>query len=122
MTTSCSSEDSVPLAPRPPAPYWATVIATFFGTGRLRPGPGSWGSAATVLLWWILTRWIPPNWQPWAAFLLAGLAVLVGVSPASRGAGATAPKNPPLGGIDQAAAQPILLVAAPLCWDTSVLA
>src|SRR5713226_9933974 len=73
-----------------PAPLWATVIATFFGVGRLRPGPGSWGSAATVLLWAIVTRWIPPNWQPWAAFLLAGLAVLAGIPAASRVARATA--------------------------------
>ncbi|WP_207102425.1 phosphatidylglycerophosphatase A [Paracoccus shandongensis] len=27
-----------------------TMITTFFGIGRLRPGPGTWGSAAAVLL------------------------------------------------------------------------
>ena len=121
MTTSCSSEDSVPLAPRPPAPYWATVIATFFGTGRLRPGPGSWGSAATVLLWWILTRWIPPNWQPWAAFLLAGLAVLVGIPAASRVARATALKDPQFVVIDEVAGQLITLIAAPVSWKSLLL-
>ncbi len=28
------------------APLWATLVATFFGTGRLKPGPGTWGSLA----------------------------------------------------------------------------
>ena len=31
-----------------PAPLWATLVATFFGAGRLHPGPGTWGSAATT--------------------------------------------------------------------------
>jgi phosphatidylglycerophosphatase A len=30
---------------------WAWVAGTFFGAGVLRPGPGSWGSAAAGLLW-----------------------------------------------------------------------
>jgi phosphatidylglycerophosphatase A len=30
---------------------WAWVAGTFFGAGLLRPGPGSWGSAAAGLLW-----------------------------------------------------------------------
>lgn len=112
---------AVPLAPRPPAPHWATVIATFFGTGRLRPGPGSWGSAATVLLWWILTRWIPPNWQPWAAFLLAVLAVLVGIPAASRVARATALKDPQFVVIDEVAGQLITLIAVPVSWKSLLL-
>jgi phosphatidylglycerophosphatase A len=30
---------------------WAWAIGTFFGAGLLKPGPGSWGSAAAALLW-----------------------------------------------------------------------
>src|SRR5438445_6888418 len=70
-------------ASRPRAPLWATLIATFFGIGRLRPGPGTWGSAATVLLWWLLARSIAPAWQPWVAGLLAGIAVLAGIPAAT---------------------------------------
>ncbi len=36
---------------QPPAPLWATLTATFFGIGHLHPGPGTWASVATVLLW-----------------------------------------------------------------------
>jgi phosphatidylglycerophosphatase A len=30
---------------------WAWITATWFGTGRLKPGPGTWGSVAATLLW-----------------------------------------------------------------------
>ena len=30
---------------------WAWAVATFFGAGYLKPGPGTWGSIAAVLLW-----------------------------------------------------------------------
>ena len=29
-------------APLRAAPLWATLVATFFGAGRLKPGPGTW--------------------------------------------------------------------------------
>ncbi len=31
--------------------YWAWTVATFFGAGFGKPGPGTWGSVAAVLLW-----------------------------------------------------------------------
>ena len=37
--------------PRGKKTAWAWVAGTFFGAGLLRPGPGSWGSAAAGLLW-----------------------------------------------------------------------
>ena len=30
---------------------WAWTVGTFFGAGLLKPGPGTWGSVAAVLLW-----------------------------------------------------------------------
>src|ERR1700758_5354867 len=30
---------------------WAWAVGTFFGVGRLKPGPGTWGSIAATLLW-----------------------------------------------------------------------
>lgn len=32
----------------------SALIATVFGVGRLRPGPGTWGSAAAIPLGWVL--------------------------------------------------------------------
>jgi phosphatidylglycerophosphatase A len=100
------------------APFWATLVATFFGIGRLRPGPGTWGSLATVLIWWLLTRWIAPNWQALAAVLLAGAAVSIGIPAATRVARAAGLKDPQFVVIDEVAGQLITLIAVPVSWKS----
>lgn len=35
----------------PKAPRWAWWVATGFGSGYLRPAPGTWGSLAAVIVW-----------------------------------------------------------------------
>jgi phosphatidylglycerophosphatase A len=35
---------------------WAWTVGTFFGVGRIQPGPGTWGSAAAGLLWLAAAR------------------------------------------------------------------
>jgi len=101
---------------------WANLVATFFGIGRLRPGPGTWGSAATVLLWWVLASWIAPAWQPWTAILLAAVAVLIGIPAATRVARASRLKDPQFVVIDEVAGQLITLIAAPITWQSLLLA
>jgi phosphatidylglycerophosphatase A len=103
------------------APLWATLVATFFGVGYLRPGPGTWGSAATVLLWWLLGRWITPGWKPWAAALLALAVVLVGIPAATQVARASGRKDPQFVVIDEVAGQLITLIAAPIAWQSLLL-
>jgi phosphatidylglycerophosphatase A len=103
------------------APRWATLVATFFGVGYLRPGPGSWGSAATVLLWWLVARWITHSWQPWAAALLALTAVLVGIPAATQVARASSRRDPQFVVIDEVAGQLITLIAAPTTWQSLLL-
>lgn len=36
------------------APRWAWWVATGFGSGCLKPAPGTWGSLAAVGVWWML--------------------------------------------------------------------
>ena len=103
------------------APSWATLIATFFGAGRMRPGPGSWGSAAAVLLWWLLASQIPPHWQPGAAICLAALAVSAGIPAATRVARASGLKDPQFVVIDEVAGQLIALIAVPVSWKSLLL-
>jgi phosphatidylglycerophosphatase A len=98
------------------APLWATLVATFFGAGRMRPGPGTWGSAATVLLWWLLAREIPPRWQPWAAAGLALFVIAIGIPAATKVARACSLKDPQFIVIDEVAGQLIALIAAPASW------
>jgi phosphatidylglycerophosphatase A len=103
------------------APLWARLVATFFGMGYLRPGPGSWASAATVLLWWLLTRWIAPTGQSLAVFLLAALTVLVGIPAATRVERASGLKDPQFVVIDEVAGQLITLIAIPVSWKSLLL-
>jgi phosphatidylglycerophosphatase A len=127
-TTNSSASDSragvppaVSGAPRPRAPLWATFVATFFGVGRLRPGPGTWGSATTVLLWWLLAGSLSPAWQPWTAILLAALAILAGIPAATRVARASGLKDPQFVVIDEVAGQLITLIAVPVAWKSLLL-
>jgi phosphatidylglycerophosphatase A len=103
------------------APLWAKLVATFFGMGLLHPGPGSWGSAATVLLWWLLSGWINLHWQPTAALLLATAAILIGIPAATRMARATRLKDPQFVVIDEVVGQLITLIAVPVSWKSMLL-
>lgn len=103
------------------APLWARLVATFFGAGRLRPGPGSWGSLATVILWWLLSRAIPADRQALAASALAALAILIGIPAATRVARATGVKDPQFVVIDEVAGQLITLIAVPVSWKSLLL-
>ena len=100
------------------APIWATLIATFFGIGRLHPGPGTWGSAATVLLWAALAYELPPALRTSVACALALLVTLIGIPAATRVARASASKDPQFVVIDEGAGQLIALIAVPLAWKT----
>ena len=102
----------------PRAPLWATLTATFFGMGYLRPGPGTWASAATMVLWAILAHNLP---HPFRTPILIGLAVvitLIGIPAATRAARASAKKDPSFVVIDEVAGQLVSLVAVPLAWKT----
>ena len=57
---------------------WAWTVGTFFGAGLLKPGPGTWGSAAAALLWLAAGKVLHPAPAPFAWWtLIAALAALV---------------------------------------------
>lgn len=99
-------------------PLWATLIATFFGVGRLRPGPGTWGSLAAVLIWAFCARWVPANSRILALTALTGLAVAFGIPAATTVARASGVKDPQFVVIDELAGQWVALLFAPLTWKT----
>ncbi len=103
------------------APLWATLAATFFGAGRLRPGPGTWGSAAAILAWAVLSRWIPAQAQCVVLAGLALLAIVAGIPAATRFARALQLKDPQTVVIDEVAGQWITLLVAPVSWKTLLL-
>ncbi len=40
---------------------WAWLVGTFFGAGLLKPGPGTYGSVAAVLLWFAAAHIFHPS-------------------------------------------------------------
>ena len=102
----------------PRAPLWATLVATFFGVGRMRPGPGTWGSAAAMLLWAALASQLPPAMRVPVVIGLAVLVTLIGIPAATRVARASGAKDPQFVVIDEVAGQLIALIAVPLAWKT----
>jgi phosphatidylglycerophosphatase A len=100
------------------APLWATLIATFFGAGRLKPGPGTWGSLATVLLWALLSWRIPAADRTWATIIAAVAVTMIGIPAATLVARAARAKDPQFVVIDEVAGQLVALIAIPLAWKT----
>ena len=102
-------------------PLWATLVATFFGVGRLGPGPGTWGSAAAVLIWTVVARWTAVQVQ-WVVLVgLALLAIAVGIPAATRFSRASQVKDPQSVVIDEAAGQWITMLFAPVSWKTLLM-
>ena len=109
--TNTRSEELQPRASR-----WASVVATFFGIGRLHPGPGTWGSAATVLIWWLIARSVSPAFQPFVAAAAALLVIAIGIPAATQVARAASLEDPQFVVIDEVAGQLIALIAVPVTW------
>lgn len=103
---------------RPRSPVWATTVATFFGVGRLKPGPGTWGSLATVLLWATANWGIPIAARTWATIIAAAVVTLVGIPAATLVARAASIKDPQFVVIDEVAGQLVALIAVPPAWKT----
>jgi phosphatidylglycerophosphatase A len=118
LDSSAGVSPAIAGAPRLRAPQWAMLIATFFGVGKLHPGPGSWGSAATVLLWAALAYALPPPLRTTAAIGLTLLVILVGIPAATCVSRAFQKKDPQFVVIDEVAGQLLTLIAVPLSWKT----
>ena len=103
---------------------WAWTVATFFGAGLGKPGPGTWGSVAAVLLWAAWAHFAHPAPHALLIALLAAIAatIALGVPAASiveREAGRT---DPGFVVIDEVIGQWIALVLSPVDWRHGLIA
>ena len=112
-----SAQSAAAADPRP-APLWAILVATLFGIGRMRPGPGSWASAATVLLWAGVASRLPSALHTPDLIVLAAALMSAGIPAATRVARACGAKDPQFVVIDEVVGQMIALIASPLAWKT----
>ena len=93
----------------------AYVIATFFGAGYGKPGPGTWGSVAALLLWAAFAFTVRPSTLTLTLALLAGIALslLAGIPAATIVARTSGRKDPQIVVIDEVAGQWITLLGCP---------
>ncbi len=100
------------------AALWAELIGTYFGAGRLKPGPGTWGSAAAVLTWWIVARFsLHGSHLVLGSAVFAIAATVFGIPAATAVARASGRKDPQHVVIDEVAGQMLALIMAPLTWQ-----
>jgi phosphatidylglycerophosphatase A len=103
---------------------WAWIVATFFGAGLGKPGPGTWGSIAAVLLWAAFALALHPSQQVLLLALIGAvaLAVALGVPGASIAARESASHDPGFVVIDEVAGQWIALLGSPADWKHALIA
>ncbi len=103
---------------------WAWLTGTFFGAGLLRPGPGTYGSVAAVLLWLAAAHALHPTQLALTlGTLVAALAAtLIGIPAATIVARESAREDPGHVVIDEVAGQLIALIALPADWKHAALA
>jgi phosphatidylglycerophosphatase A len=93
------------------------LLATFFGVGRMYPGPGTWASAATVAIWWVVAQFVSPNWRLGVVIVAAAVVTLGGIHPSTVVARESGLEDPGFVVIDEVAGQLISLIGAPLSWN-----
>jgi phosphatidylglycerophosphatase A len=102
---------------------WAWTIGTFFGAGQLKPGPGTYGSIAAVLLWYAAAHILHPSFISLAigTTISAIIATLIGIPAATIVARESGREDPGHVVIDEVAGQLIALIAIPADWRHAAL-
>ena len=115
---------------------WAWAVGTFFGTGFLKPGPGTWASVIAVLLWMVPAcgaerlrflvssrQWfLPSYWLDGLTLFAAFLATAIGIPAATVVAQESGREDPGHVVIDEVAGQWLTLAVCRPDWPHALLA
>lgn len=106
-------QDRLPAAQRT---RWAWLVGTFFGAGRLKPGPGTWGSLAAAAIWFFgMDALHLKGWMVAGISVAAALAVTgIGIPAASIVEREWGREDPGFVVIDEVAGQWLALSVAPV--------
>jgi phosphatidylglycerophosphatase A len=104
--------------------FWAWAAATFFGAGFGKPAPGTWGSIAATLLWFLAAKFAHLSPLQIVVISVAGalLALAVGIPAATIVEGEGGREDPSYVVLDEVCGQWIVLAAAPADWRHALLA
>ncbi len=124
MTNSSTPNTTTPPIPSQKKTTWAWTVATFFGAGFGKPGPGTWGSVAAVLLWAAESMATHPSAHTMLVGLLIWIAfsIALGVPAATIVARESGRKDPQFVVIDEVAGQWIALLFSPVDWKHALIA
>ena len=102
---------------------WAWTLSTFFGAGYLKPGPGTYASTFTVLLWFAAASLFAPSRLTLSiATVIAALLITSAGIPASTiTARESSRKDPGFVVIDEVAGQLFALILATPDWRHAAL-
>ncbi|HEV2579138.1 MAG TPA: phosphatidylglycerophosphatase A [Acidobacteriaceae bacterium] len=103
---------------------WAWTVATFFGAGFLKPGPGTYASTAAVALWLAAAFLLHHNTLHllFATLIALALSIAIGIPAATRVALESGRKDPGFVVIDEVAGQLVALIAVRPDWPHALLA
>ena len=109
---------------QPKKSLWAWTLATWFGAGYLKPGPGTYGSVAAALLWYLAAHLIPTTSITLAIATLAAatLITLIGIPASTTVARQSGRKDPGFVVIDEVAGQLFALILMRPDWQHAALA
>lgn len=104
--------------------FWAWAVATFFGAGLGKPGPGTYGSVGAVLVWAACAWFFHPSPGQLVLGLVAGVVVSIalGVPAATIAAREAGRHDPGFVVIDEVAGQWIALLGSPFDWRHGLIA
>ena len=102
---------------------WAWTLSTFFGAGYLKPGPGTYASTFTVLLWFAAASLFAPSRLTLsiATALAALLITSAGIPASTITASESSRKDPGFVVIDEVAGQLFALILATPDWRHAAL-
>ena len=100
------------------------MLATRFGAGLMKPGPGTYGSVAAVLLWYGAAHLLHPGFAALAVgtAVAAAMATLVGIPASTIVAREAGREDPGFVVIDEVAGQWIALIGVRPDWQHAALA
>lgn len=102
---------------------WAWLLATWFGVGLLKPGPGTYASAVALLMWVAVAGFHPAKlWLAVGTAAAAALVTAVGIPASTIVAREAGREDPGFVVIDEVAGQWIALIAVRPDWRHAVLA
>jgi phosphatidylglycerophosphatase A len=103
---------------------WAWIASTFFGVGWMKPGPGTWGSVAAMLLWMAFARLTQAGSSALFVATLVGAAVAlaIGITAASVVEREHGSGDPQMVVLDEVVGQWIALLWVRPDWGHAILA